>query len=433
MSIRLLLIYVSLPFLVIGILRKPFFGVMLLTIYYSIRPDIWEAPEYLRPAFIFAAFTLISLFIHRKEEAKLKLDATVIIFFALGLWMLFNAQFARYSPSTSQEFAFQYLKLGVQLFLATCFITSIKRINVFFWLIVVGMFWLSKSVLVQYFIEGRIRVDPLGGGSYGGNAMATILGMTVPFLFYKAMEGKKWGRIVAVITIPFWIFDLVAIGSRGGFLGFALAIAFFFLRSRKKLKLAMVIVPAVFLLSIFGTAYFFDRMKTISTYEEDVSASNRIAMWNLALEYSKQNPLSGIGTKNFPFLSKEVLGFGNWQGGLVVHNSYLELLVENGIPGLALYLLGISIALLHLHKCRKFAKDTNDDQILFFANSLEIAILVFLFRGLTGSNYFDDIFYYIIGASLGLRNHVTNIMSNSSYGENLTSEKTGGIHLRKGY
>jgi O-antigen ligase len=267
---------------------------------------------------------------------------------------------------------------------------------------------------MQYVLEGRARVDPMGGAGGGGNAMVTILGMTVPFIFYNAIEAKKWERIAAVIAIPFWIFDLVAIGSRGGFLGFVLAIVLFFLRSRRKLKLVAVIVPAVLLLSLFSTAYFWQRMQTIQAYEKDASALNRLAVWNLALEYSKQYPLAGIGTRNFPFLSKKVLGLGDWRGGLVVHNSYIELLVENGVPGLSLYLLGISVALLHLHKCRKFAKKAKDHKVLLLANSLEIAIWVFLFRGLTGSNYFNDLFYYIIGASVGLYSHVQTLMQNPS-------------------
>jgi probable O-glycosylation ligase (exosortase A-associated) len=425
MSIRLLLVYVALPFLVIGILRKPFFGIILLTAYYSIRPDIWGAPDFLRPALIFTSASFISLLINRGQEKKIRLDMTVIVFLLLALWMLVNAQFALYSPITSQDFAIRYLKLGIQLFLVACLVTSIKRINIFFWLIVVGMLWLTKSVLAQYVFEGRVRVDPMGGMGSGGNAMATVLGMTIPFLFYKAMEGKGRERIAAVIAIPFWIFDLVAIGSRGGFLGFVLATGLFLVRSRRKLKLVALIVPVVLLLSIFGTAYFWDRMQTVQAYQQDASVSNRLASWKLALEYSKQNPLIGIGTRNFPFLSKELLGLGDWRGGLVVHNSYFELLVENGVPGLTLYLLGISVALLHLHKCRKFAKKAKDHEVLLLTNSLEIAIWVFLFRGLTGSNYFDDLFYYIIGASVGLYYYVQTLMRNL---DPLPSEES---HLNK--
>lgn len=427
MPVRLILVYVALPLLAAAILMKPFWGILVLTGYYSFRPDIWEAPEFLRPAFILTAFTLISLFIHRKGEAKLRPNATVIIFFILGLWMLFNSQFASYSPSTSEGFAVRYVKLGVQLFLAASLITSMKRMNLFFWVVVVGMLWLTKSVLVQYFLEGRVRVDPMGGAGSGGNAMSTVLGMTIPFLFYKVMEGKGKERIFALIAIPFWIFNIVAIGSRGGFLGFILGALLFFLRSRSKLKLVTVIVPTVLFLSIFSTAYFWDRMETIRDYEQDLSVSNRLDVWELALKYSNENPVFGIGTKNFPFLSKEVLSLGDWRGGLVVHNSYLELLVENGIPGVTLYLLGISVALFHLHKCRKFAKKAKDHQVLLFANSLEIAIWVFLFRGITGSNYFDDLFYYMIGASVGLYYYVQTLMQKPY---SLPSEES---HLKKGF
>ncbi|MBP1610442.1 MAG: O-antigen polymerase family protein, partial [Acidobacteria bacterium] len=398
MSIRLFLVYLSLPVIVLLILRTPFWGMACMIAYYSIRPDIWGAPAFLRPAFIFTLSTFVSFIIHFKEEKGIHFDASLVLVAALGIWMLATSSHAQYSSPAAEDAAIRYLKVSLQMYLAASLINTKKRVDTFFWIIVMGMLWLTKSVVFQY-LAGVERADPLGGTGSGGNSMATVLGMTVPFLCYKLMSGKPWERFVAIVAIPCWIFDVVAIGSRGAFIGFGLAMTLFLLMSRKKLKAGLIIAAILIMLSTIGTTYFWQRMSSISEYQMDTSSANRLQMWRAALERAKHRPVLGIGTANFAYISDQELRMhSRYGGGLRVHNAFLELLAENGIPGLLLYLLAILITLNYLRKSKKLSKRIAAHDGAMLALCLQIAIIVFLFRGLTGSNQGDDVFYYFLGA-----------------------------------
>ena len=145
----------------------------------------------------------------------------------------------------------------------------------------------------------------------------------------------------------------------------------------------------------------------------DTSSANRLQMWRAALERAKQRPVLGIGTANFAYISDQELRMhSRYGGGLRVHNAFLELLAENGIPGLLLYLLAILITLNYLRKSKKLSKRIGAHDGAMLALCLQIAIIVFLFRGLTGSNQGDDVFYYFLGASIGLYRYLKQVSEN---------------------
>lgn len=84
------------------------------------------------------------------------------------------------------------------------------------------------------------------------------------------------------------------------------------------------------------------------------------------------------------------------------HNRYLELLAENGYPDLILYLSGIGSVLILLRKTRTVAKTAGNQEVVRLCHALEIAVVAFLWRGMTGSNQMADILYWYLGMTGGL-------------------------------
>ena len=373
----------------------------------------------MRPQFILTAVAAGSLLFNRSGEYKIRFNAPIIILSLLSAWLMLNSQNAIVSKAIAWDYSIRFLKLVILLCLVTNLANSPKKINIVFWMIIAGLLWLSKSVFVQHVFEGRVRVDPLGGGGAGGNAMATTLCMTLPFLFYKVLEGKGWERKIAAITIVVWIFDLVAIASRGGFLTLCIVILLFLLKYKKKLRLSIAMISIVGILSIFGTNYFWDRMANIPDYKDDPSAASRLVLWKGALRMHREFPLCGVGTKNFCLLSKQYTGIESLRGGgLVAHNSYLELLAENGVVGIFLYLSAIGATFILLRRSRNLPESEHKEEIVHLSHALEIGMVAFLFRGLTGTNYFGDLLYWFIGMAGGLYYYVETLR-NQTVHENI--------------
>jgi O-antigen ligase len=90
-----------------------------------------------------------------------------------------------------------------------------------------------------------------------------------------------------------------------------------------------------------------------STFEmEDMSTVERFYRWIAAVNLAKENPLVGVGPNNFVSNYKKftVSAYETYisdnEERSTVHNYFLLLLTEQGIPGLILFIALIAVALL---------------------------------------------------------------------------------------
>lgn len=406
MSLRLLALYIIVPIVVVGIFRNPFIGIPFIAIYHSWRPDMWGAPSFFRPEFIITASLLLGIFIKTDNVNIKKINGLFIVFFLLSMWLLINSKNAVVSEDIAFEYSVRYFKVILVLFIFSCLINNIQRVYIFFWALIGGLLWLSKSIFWQYFVEGRSRVDPLGGGGGGGNAIATELCMTLPFLLmiYFEREGReKW---LAALLIGVWIIDFIAIASRGAFIAALIVLILFFIKTQYKKKFLIYIFWGLMLSSFVVPKFFLERMNSIVEYEEDASAMSRIDLWSAGIDMFVTHPILGVGTQNFKLLAKKYSDSNLIpEGGLVAHNSYVEIMAENGLPGIILYLSGLCYAFIFLRRLRFKFKAEDSEKGIWLTHSIEIGLVAFILRGMTGSNYSNEVLIYFIGVISGMYNH----------------------------
>jgi O-antigen ligase len=77
------------------------------------------------------------------------------------------------------------------------------------------------------------------------------------------------------------------------------------------------------------------RLATTSTEVEDLSLGGRFRLWKAGLRAFAESPIIGYGTGGFVRAITPQLGTGSQ----VAHNSFISVLVEEGLIGLILYLL----------------------------------------------------------------------------------------------
>src|SRR5699024_7812235 len=90
------------------------------------------------------------------------------------------------------------------------------------------------------------------------------------------------------IAIPFTY-------SRGAMLGLAVVSLFLFMRWRNKIILIILLIPVVFAAIAFIPAKLITRAESIQNYQQDRSAMERIAAWDLAFNIAIDRPLRGGG------------------------------------------------------------------------------------------------------------------------------------------
>jgi len=196
------------------------------------------------------------------------------------------------------------------------------------------------ALTVQTFLNGRIldraKEARFSAEGWGPNPMAIMLVMGVPFACYMAVRSEslweRWIGIVSLILIPFGV---LLTSSRNGLIGLAISMLTLPLllrryRASTKMLFVVVLLIAVFVGVIVLPSQTWLRLATIG---EDVSRggmNDRVGIWK-------------YGMMAFPAHSWVGVGAGAWQAGtgnfFAPHNTYLEVLVEEGMAGFTLYLL----------------------------------------------------------------------------------------------
>ena len=76
--------------------------------------------------------------------------------------------------------------------------------------------------------------------------------------------------------------------------------------------------------------------------------SGRLPLWNRAIETIKKHPLTGVGLNNTYVYTEKAYGKGKY-----IHNTYLEIFMEEGVIGGSLYLLVVAAICISCWRLRK--------------------------------------------------------------------------------
>lgn len=201
----------------------------------------------------------------------------------------------------------------------------------------------------------------LFGASFDPNFIGISFITASVFLLDNVLKGKK--RILSGIGLILIYVTIVYTASRGNFLSALVGgILVFFLYLRDKnikpvYRIFWCIV--VLLIGVIAVRYFaeafptqWERISQLNAYEDN----GRFRLWNESAQLISRHPFIGNGVRSmYQTFSK------------ASHNTYLQVLVENGIVGLALFIAFIA---------KIFIKAKNYDRTLVVAL---IAMLIQIF------------------------------------------------------
>src|SRR3954469_15118059 len=89
--------------------------------------------------------------------------------------------------------------------------------------------------------------------------------------------------------------------SRGGLVAVCAMLLFLWLKSRRKVLFALLLIPIVPIAVTVMPERWFERMDTISSYEQDASAMGRINSWKTAINIANDRPLVGGGFELYSY------------------------------------------------------------------------------------------------------------------------------------
>jgi O-Antigen ligase len=216
---------------------------------------------------------------------------------------------------------------------------------------------------------GGDRLDGVGGpGIDDANTlgMMMVTGFVVAAMMFLYAKGRR--RFGWVIGLPLMLNGMVLAGSRGAFLGlFGGLIVVYFLRPPKQAWVfGMAAVLGLALGARVVDQQFIDRMLTVKTAVKgdgpiEASAESRLFIVEAQVKMFASYPL-GAGNKGTAWLSPQYLDEsllargGDKVGVRSSHNTFMTFLVEQGIPGVILFVWAILWGLGTVLRIRRLQK-----------------------------------------------------------------------------
>jgi len=383
-----LIIFGSLPF----ILTRPVIGVY-----------VWSWISYMNPHRLswgfaynmpFAAVTgacLIVGFLFTKDKQKMPWTGVTITWALLIFWFVVSTVFAFDTGMSAQELV-RVIKIQLVTLLTLLLVNNRKKLNQLVGVITlsVGFFGIKGGVFVAS-TGGSYRVwGPPGSFIEGNNELALALLIVLPFMWYlRSLFQNKWVRLVFVGFMMLTIFSIISSYSRGAFLAMAAVMLIFWMKSKRKVAIGVVLAVVATAVLSFMPAQYFDRMNTIQTYEEDASATGRLNSWHFAFNLALDHPLTGGGFGTFTpqlFLkyAPEPLDHHD------AHSIYFEVLGEQGFVGLFLFL---TLWFLCYRTCSNVRKQASQYESLKWAENLAAMAQVSLVAYCVGGTFLGLAYY----------------------------------------
>jgi putative inorganic carbon (hco3(-)) transporter len=240
-----------------------------------------------------------------------------------------------------------------------------------------------------------------GGFLSDNNTLGLALAMTVPLCWYcKAMAPTRRQSYFWTALTLFNISAVVMTYSRGAALATAAAFLMIASRSGKKMLTQLVLLgclaaPAVY----FVWDSYVDRIESISKTND--TGRGRLYYWRAALRMWTDYPLFGVGygNDNYVALLPNYLGR---EDPHVVHNTYIQMLVDSGIGAFGLYLLLLGLTYRRMSRVAADGIETGNLDQANMAYAIQASLAAFAVGSIFLSRCSFDYLYLLIMLAAGL-------------------------------
>ena len=284
-------------------------------------------------ALCFASFAIHLV----SRRTRLRLDATHAMVLGILVLMLV-ATAAATSLNNATLASARYLSFALLYFVVTSFAGDHRTLERFVWVLSVAGAIAGLLAIRNLLIGFDTRATPTYGDP---NDLAYILSTTLPLtLWLLRRRGASRFAVLILITV-IAVADVLTL-SRGAAVGVACALVWIAVTHRSHLRaiLATLLVVAA---CIGVVALIQQSVVSVAVRDKGIVAGSnidhRLDAWRSALLLIEEHPLLGVGPGNFQFYTAAVDNRPPTPDDpTVVHNSYLEVGAEVGLPALVLLL-----------------------------------------------------------------------------------------------
>jgi O-antigen ligase len=335
---------------------------------------------------------------------------------ALGVLACLSAVFGISLGGTGEFILRVYLKVLLLGFLLIVAVKSARDLATFVWAYVISCGVLTYFGVFFFDVRpdsGAIRLDNLY--TFDANDIAAILmsGLPLTLLVFQNSRGSK--KLMAGLILLGIGATMARSGSRGGFLAFmALGTALmFWTPGVTAMKRILFVGAAAIALAVAAPPGYWERMMTLTQPTQDYNWSSYYGRKQLAergIGYMLQYPLFGVGAGQFPradyTMSDRARSFVDEPGlanrWRAVHNSYVQVGAEMGVPGLVLWSALLFGGIASMRRLRRrlppgWMRGDPDQRLIYYMTIyLPVSLVGFGVAAFFVSFAYVDVFYILV-------------------------------------
>jgi O-antigen ligase len=231
-----------------------------------------------------------------------------------------------------------FIRLALVLWVMWELAPTFPRVLGLFTAYVLGSYVAALQTILLFRREGQ-ALRRFAAGDVDPNDLAMILAISLPMAWYLGMTYHNHIlRWACRSYIPICLIAIGLTGSRGGMFATMVALVIVPLSMRKltpgQLALAITLLCISGALAVsYVPEKTVERLATTTTEVQDMRLGGRFKIWRAGLKAFTKKPLMGYGTSSFigavyPYLGSQ---------SLVAHNSYISVLVEQGLIGFTFF------------------------------------------------------------------------------------------------
>ena len=204
----------------------------------------------------------------------------------------------------------------------------------------------ALDTIYQFFFHLQSVYERYAGAKMDANDLGLMMALSIPFSYFLLIQSR--GKIVWLyrLHIILALTTVVLTASRGAALSTVVALAIVPLtqsRLTRRQKTAVLLSLALF---VSGVLFFvpetsWERLSTVPSEFERGTMSGRTLIWGAGWQIFREHPLIGIGANAFRVVVSRVLAepirLGAASPAPPAHNTFLSVLVEQGVMGFALF------------------------------------------------------------------------------------------------
>ncbi len=329
-------------------------------IWFSImRPDAWAWSSGLPYSMALAVATLAGSLRYLPAVTALFKSPISVLLLVLQIPVLLSAVFAQ-DPSLCWEPLNLYARVIVMALLVAVLVRTKQQLHTTLLLISVFLGALGARFGLYGILNGGVQFSSGNAGFMSdNNDLALGLAMGVPLCWYsRALVRPVWAKAAFLLMLFGSIAAIIMTHSRGAALSLAAVFALIAVNERRRMAVLLLLLlmaaPSIHLVR----QTYLPRLATLEAPEEENSALLRLIYARGAVRMWLDHPFLGVGfgSRNQMLLWHKYMSEATRSEPQVIHNTYLQILVDSGFFALLIYAVLLLGTIIFLQKSAARAK-----------------------------------------------------------------------------